>query len=104
MDVTAKTALPVNQGVTCITNNARVQSGNITNGDTASYCIQLIAGIPTNPSGVPVNGSQPTTKGGTPVYEPQPVTTVPKTGPETLALIGLLPTGAFGYYLRKKSK
>lgn len=44
-----------------------------------------------------------TTKGGLPVFPPSKVTTTPSTGPELLSLIALLPGGAFGWFLRKKS-
>lgn len=59
--------------------------------DTAKFCIQKEA----------VGG--PVTKGGLKVFPAPVVPTTPPTGPEVLALIGLLPSGALGYFLRKKS-
>lgn len=44
-----------------------------------------------------------TTKGGLPVHEPTNATETPATGPETLALVTLLPAAAAGFYLRKKT-
>lgn len=45
-----------------------------------------------------------TTKGGLPVLPPSQQKTTPPTGPEMLGLLTLLPAGALGYYLRKKTK
>lgn len=42
-----------------------------------------------------------TTKGGFPVYSSVSVSSSPKTGPEMLGLIALLPTGLIGWFLRK---
>jgi len=43
-------------------------------------------------------------KGGFPILSPVPVVTTPPTGPETLALFSLIPTGIAGWFLRKKSR
>ncbi|HVF69653.1 MAG TPA: hypothetical protein VNA13_03750 [Xanthomonadales bacterium] len=45
-----------------------------------------------------------TTKGGLPVYPPTKATTTPSTGPESIALIGLIPSAIGGVLLRRKSK
>lgn len=58
-----------------------------TSQDFASFCIQKGA----------------TTKGGLPVFPPPKVVTTPPTGPELIPLIGLLPAGIGGWFLRKKS-
>jgi cytoskeletal protein RodZ len=43
------------------------------------------------------------TSGGNPVYEePYYIEESPSTGPESLSLLGLLPTGIVGYLLRRK--
>lgn len=42
-------------------------------------------------------------KGGFPVFPPAPITTTPATGPESLALFALIPTGIAGWFLRKYS-
>lgn len=99
-----------NNGVTCVTNKANAFTGSIASEDTASYCIQVLTDIPTTKQGVPVKAepTKPvtitTTKGGQPVFPTTTTTTTPKTGPEMLALIGLLPAGALGHFLRKKKK
>lgn len=43
------------------------------------------------------------TKGGFPVLPSSPVKTTPATGPEMLPLIGLIPIGLTGVFLRKKA-
>jgi len=61
----------------------------------------------TTKGGLPVvTPNQTTTKGGLPVVSPvvtQPGQNTPPTGPEALVLAGLLPTGALGWLLRKKT-
>ena len=44
-----------------------------------------------------------TTKGGKQIFPAPSVTTTPKTGPEALALFALIPTGALGHFLKKRS-
>lgn len=85
--VTAKVTGPVNPGVSCVVNQAIASNMGKTAQDNASFCIE----------------STVTTKGGQKVFEQPKVTTTPPTGPEALALVGLIPTGALGYFLRKKS-
>lgn len=51
-----------------------------------------------------VNPGQNTTKGGLPVHEPSKATETPATGPETIALMSLIPMVAAGFYLRNKTK
>jgi uncharacterized repeat protein (TIGR01451 family) len=87
----AQNDLPANQGNTCVTNIARAHTENLASEDTASYCIQVLNGVPT-------------TEGGLPVYPEPQVTSTPKTGPEALALAALLPGVITGYLLRKRSK
>ena len=90
----AETAsLPTDQRVFCLVNQAIATSGNQTSTDNAQLCVEN----PTVEPGV-------TTKGGLPVYEPQPVTITPSTGPEAFAFAALLPGGILGYFLRKRSK
>lgn len=86
-------SLPIDQRVFCLVNQATATSGDQTSTDNAQLCVE-------NPTVEP----RVTTKGGLPVYEPQPVTSTPSTGPEAMALAALLPTGAFGYFLRRFSK
>lgn len=46
---------------------------------------------------------QPQTKGGM-VYAPSTAKQIPNTGPELLGLIGLIPAGVTGFFLRKKTQ
>ncbi len=93
--------LPVSQGTVCVVNQATAKdasnSGN-PSVDNAQLCIQ---------KDLPAVTTQPTTvvetKGGIKVFPPQKVLTTPATGPEMLPLIGLIPTGLLGAFLRKKS-
>lgn len=45
-----------------------------------------------------------TTKGGFPVLSSVPIKTTPPTGPQSLALFSLIPTGLAGFFLRRKSR
>lgn len=86
--------LPADRGIVCVVNQAQASSNGQLSSDNAQFCIQkqvLAAQVP------------PVTKGGLKVFPPQPVTAAPPTGPEMLPLIGLLPTGIFGFFLRKKA-
>lgn len=89
--ITAKVAdeqnLPKDQSSICVTNrvNAREDNG-ATASDSSQVCITRVVATPT-----PV------------IYEKVPVKDIPKTGPELLTLLGLIPAGAVGFYLRRKS-
>lgn len=86
--------LPGDQGVTCVINQATATVDGKTGQDNAQFCIQKNAPEATVPG---------TTKGGLKVF-PQPnLTSNPSTGPEMLPLMGLLPTGIAGFFLRKKT-
>lgn len=77
-------------GTTCVVNqaSATTNTGQMSQ-DNSQLCIQ----------------KQPvTTKGGLPVLPPTKAVVTPPTGPEMLGLIGLLPAGLSGWFLRKKSK
>jgi len=92
--VTAKTAdqgqIPSDQGITCVVNQVMATSDNgQQSSDNSQFCIQK-----------PVLGE---TKGGLKVFPAPAITTTPATGPEMLPLIGLIPSGALGFLLRKKS-
>lgn len=100
--VTVKAAsaqnLPANQGLTCPENRVVAVTSDQASQDAASFCIETaVASKPT------VSTPGATTKGGLKVFPAATVTTTPATGPEMLSLLGLLPTGALGYFLRKKS-
>src|SRR3989339_123555 len=94
---------PSDKSIVCVLNQATVTSPNtVGSQDNAQVCILNQAGIAATPTPVvqiPVQTkgglkvfSAPTTKGGTPA-----------TGPEALYLLAFLPTGALGYFIRKKS-
>ncbi|MBI2442621.1 MAG: DUF11 domain-containing protein [Candidatus Levybacteria bacterium] len=122
--VKAKDGLPEDDTL-CVANQVSAKSG-LTNEakDFVTFCIDRNGSggtsvtptpsltTPTFPGQTKGGISQPSpkptetaeTKGGQPVYPAPSTTTSPDTGPELLALIGLLPGGAFGWYLRRKSR
>lgn len=87
--IAPESKLPADQGITCVVNQAQAKlNGKITI-DNTQLCIEK-----------KVLGE---TKGGLKIFpQPQTVTT-PTTGPEILALIGLLPGAVTGLILRKKA-
>lgn len=88
--VTDAGQLPADQGITCVVNQALATAENgQQSSDNSQFCIQK-----------PVLGE---TKGGLKVFPAPQVTTTPATGPEMLPLIGLIPTGVFGFLLRRKT-
>ncbi len=89
--ITAKVAddknLPQDQSSICVVNRVNaIENNGATASDSSQVCITRVTVTPT-----PV------------IYEKVPVKDIPKTGPELLTLIGLVPLGAAGIYLRKKS-
>jgi len=93
--VVGKTAaqdnLPSSQGITCVVNQAISTANNgQESSDNSQFCIEK-----------PVLGE--TTKGGLKVFPAQPMAKTPATGPEMLPLFGLIPSGALGFFLRKKT-
>jgi hypothetical protein len=115
--------IPTDGTSLCTINMALASVNNKTSQDTSQLCVstqttgsqqsafpQLTKGgvapsIPkTTTKGAVTPGS--TTKGGLAVAQPaspQPGQNTPSTGPEALVLAGLLPTGALGFLLRKKT-
>lgn len=88
--VVASNQLPTS-GIVCVVNQAiAVTSSNDNSQDNAQLCIE---------NKVPVQAV--ITKGGFPILSPVPVGTSPSTGPESLALFSLIPTGIAGWFLRK---
>lgn len=86
------TSLP-NQQILCEVNQVSVTSNEGPNGgDSAQFCIRNQASTVTT-----------VTKGGVTIFPPPAVAKTPSTGPEALALIGLLPAGGLGAFLRKKT-
>jgi uncharacterized repeat protein (TIGR01451 family) len=91
--VAAADKLPANQNSLCVVNQAIGMVNNKKSQDNAQFCLNK-----------PTQTTAPTTtKGGTPVYKPSPTKKTPSTGPEALSLLSLLPIGAAGAYLRRKS-
>lgn len=82
--------LPANEGLVCVVNQATVKLNGMVSTDNAQLCIekQVLPG---------------TTKGGLKVFPAPKTKETPPTGPEALALIGLLPGGILGLFLRKKA-
>lgn len=100
--------LPGNQSVTCVVNQATATTNNNQgSADNAQFCIEK-AGVPTTitqPGPTVIQQAQPqvVTKGGLKVFPAAPAQKTPATGPEALALFGLIPSAVLGYFLRKKS-
>lgn len=69
------------QDTTCVVNQVTATFESQMAADNTQFCIQ----------------------GKLPVFPPPKVQVTPPTGPELLPLISLLPAGAFGWFLRKKS-
>ncbi len=92
-DIQAKVAdsgsLPADQGITCVVNQVLATADSMQSSDNSQFCIEK-----------PVLG---VTKGGLKVFPAPQVVTTPPTGPEMLPLIGLIPGGALGFFLRKKT-
>lgn len=79
----ATSGLP--SGVACVVNQINVTGDSMQASDVSQLCIEQKA----------------VTKGGLPVMPPAKVTVTPPTGPEMLPLIGLLPAGIGGWFLRR---
>lgn len=91
--VVSNDQLPSDKGIVCVVNQVAASSDNQKSQDNSEFCIQKA-----------VVTSAPTTKGGLKVFPSPSVTTTPSTGPELLPLLALLPSGAFGFFLRKKAE
>lgn len=122
--VAAKDKLPADQAVMCVINQSTITIGDKTAQDNAQFCIEKTLTPPANPvnpanppttkGGQPVTpgttttttsvANPPTTKGGKPVFPPTTAKKTPETGPEAIALFGLIPSALSGLYLRRKSK
>lgn len=88
--------LPGDKSVVCVVNQATATTADgLMSQANSQFCIQKVTVTPT-----PV----PMTKGGLKVFPAPQVTTTPPTGPEMLPLIGLIPTGLLGAFLKRKSK
>lgn len=104
-------ALPKNQKKVCVVNQAFATVETRTNQDNSKFCIERSKPLVT-PTAMPVVAkTQPkkevktaaTTKGGLPVHQPSQTKKTPDTGAEAFALFGLVPAGALGLYLRRRT-
>lgn len=104
---------PNNNDPVCLLNQVRAYTSRNKNNpsqDNVRFCVEK-QGVTQQPQQTEKPKPTPTkmqlpdqTKGGLPV-KPQPnVSKSPKTGPELLALIGLLPAAGAGFFLRRKAK
>lgn len=82
--------LPKDQAIICLTNNVKAtdNNGNIAN-DSAAFCIEK-----------PI--TQVPIKNIPEIFTKVPPKSIPNTGPEMLPLLGLIPAGITGLFLRKK--
>lgn len=83
--------LPTDASIVCVVNQAILVNQNIQ--DNSQLCIQK-PGLGIVPA---------STKGGLKVFPPAKVKATPPTGPEAIALFGLIPTGTLGLLFRKLS-
>lgn len=82
--------LPNNQAVTCVVNNVKAKDSSGSEAtDSSQLCIEKN-----------VLGAVPTPQ----VFVQIPPKSIPATGPEMLPLLGLIPAGITGFYLRRKSR
>jgi uncharacterized repeat protein (TIGR01451 family) len=112
--IVAANAIPGTTGIACVVNQAKATQGRNTGSDNAEFCLQKSGQTAAPTQGQPQTPNQgqtqiqpprtnPTPTQPMPVYQVPNQQTSPKTGPELLALIGLLPAGAAGLYLRRKT-
>jgi uncharacterized repeat protein (TIGR01451 family) len=87
--------LPKAQNTSCMAFQARAAFGNTMSADTAQFCVQK------TPQPTQAVRSGQTTKGGLAVQPAPTSKTTPPTGPQTLTLLALIPTGLAGLLLRK---
>ena len=87
----------------CIINQSSATFGDKISQDNAQLCVGKTA-APVAAAGKVAPTGAPASKGGQPIYPPAKAQTTPDTGPHSLALLGLFPLGALGFYLRTKAK
>lgn len=119
--ITGKTVpanqLPSDQNVVCVVNQTTATRDNQVSQDSAQLCLQKQAptqpgqagGVVVTPQGktsiaqAPGAQTQGATKGGLKIFPQPQMATTPSTGPEMIPLIGLIPSGLLGAFLRKKA-
>lgn len=97
--------IPITSGpVVCVINQAiaMVNDKNVSQ-DNAQFCIEETAenALNTTPAVAAVTTNL---KGGFPIFSPVPIALTPATGPESLALLALVPTGIVGIFLIRRSR
>ncbi len=93
-DLSAKVAdtnnLPTDKNIICVTNKVKATQNDNTATDSSEACIE--------------KGVVPQKEGGPVVQPVPPIQQTPQTGAGFMSLIALLPTGALGIYLNRRSK
>ncbi len=89
--------LPADPKERCVINSAIASINDKRSQDNIQVCVSKTISPQTTTS------NSTSTKGGLPIYAPSNTKTTPDTGPEAWALIGLLPAGALGVWLRRKT-
>lgn len=102
--VVAKDKLPSDKDLTCVINQVSGTASKSVSRDNSQFCLSKNPKTTGSAKTTPAVTNPPTTKGGLPVYPPTQTKQTPPTGPETLALFGLIPASALGFWLRKKTK
>lgn len=98
-----RNSLPNTNQPTCIYNQVAVSFGNNTSQDNSRLCIAANGTTPAANETTPTPTRAPATKGGTTIYPPTQSKTTPETGPQALALFGLIPLGGLGWWLKRKA-
>lgn len=101
--VVAEDKLPKTAQSRCVINQVEVATGDRVSRDNSRVCISGGTGEATASVPTPTPTKAATTKGGTKIYPPSNTKQTPDTGPEALALAGLIPLGGLGFWLRKKA-
>ncbi len=81
----------------CLINQAKATQDKQSTQDNAQFCIQNNP----KPTPIPTQPTATTTKGGKQVFPVSTAHTTPKTGPEALSLISLIPLAGTGFWLRR---
>lgn len=91
--------LPGKNSITCVTNQAVATVVDPASAkDTSTFCIEK------KTETVPTATDKPLGKSGFPTLTaPTKISKTPSTGPESLILFSLIPTGILGWFLRRKS-
>lgn len=91
--------LPGNNNVICVANQAvAVVADPASAKDTSTFCIEKKTQVTPTPIDIPLE------KSGFPTLAPPAkISKTPSTGPESLILFSLIPTGILGWFLRRRT-